>query len=148
MPKGFAKTAKFALTREECKMAKTKVSFSIEPKLQAEAECLMKTVECSSMSEFYEKAVQFYVLHLHLKHNESYFGEILSKTLEGMINRLGDRLAKMQFKDIVTGTQLFLLLANENNWSQEYIDEMYGYAVEEAKKIPSVKLWNEERRYD
>ena len=55
-------------------MAKTKVSFSIEPKLQAEAECLMKTVECSSMSEFYEKAVQFYVLHLHLKHNESYFG--------------------------------------------------------------------------
>ena len=98
MPKGFAKTAKFALTREECKMAKTKVSFSIEPKLQAEAECLMKTVECNSMSEFYEKAVQFYVLHLHLKHNESYFGEILSKTLEGMINRLGDRIAKMQFK--------------------------------------------------
>lgn len=121
-------------------MAKTKVSFSIEPKLQAEAECLMKTVECSSMSEFYEKAVQFYVLHLHLKHNESYFGEILSTTLEGMINSLGDRLAKMQFKDIVTGTQLFLLMAAENNWSQEYIDEMYGYAVEQAKKIPSAKF--------
>ncbi len=129
-------------------MAKTKVSFSIEPKLQAEAECLMKTVECNSMSEFYEKAVQFYVLHLHLKHNESYFGEILSKTLEGMINRLGDRIAKMQFKDIVSGTQLFMLLANEYEWSQEYIDGVYGHAVEEAKKIPSVKLWNEERSYD
>jgi len=25
---------------------------------------------------------------------------------------------------------------------------VYAHAVEEAKKIPSVKLWNEERRYD
>ena len=129
-------------------MAKTKVSFSIEPKLQAEAECLMKTVECSSMSEFYEKAVQFYVLHLHLKNNESYFGEIVTTTLEGMIKNLGDRIAKMQFKDIVAGTQLFMLLANEYEWSQEYIDGIYGHAVEEAKKIPSVNFWNNERGYE
>lgn len=128
-------------------MAKTKVSFSIEPKLQAEAECLMKTVECSSMSEFYEKAVQFYVLHLHLKNSESYFGEIVTTTLEGMIKNLGDRIAKMQFKDIVSGTQLFMLLANEYEWSQEYIDGVYGHAVEEAKKIPSVNFWNNERGY-
>lgn len=129
-------------------MAKSKVSFSIEPKLQTEAECLMKIAECSSMSEFYEKAVQFFVMHLHLKNNESYFGEILSTTLEGMIKSLGDRMAKMQFKNITEVIHLFMMLANEYEWSQEYIDSVYGPAVEQAKKLPPIKHWIEERSLD
>ena len=118
-------------------MIKTKVSFSIDPKRQAEAECLKKIADCNSMSEFYEKAVQFYVMHLHVKNNENYFGDVVVKTLEGMLEKFSDRIVKMQFKDTVSVVQLFLLMAREYDWSQEYVNEIYGKAVAEAKRITS-----------
>lgn len=114
---------------------KNKVSFSIEPKLQTEAECLKQSVDCNSMSEFYEKAVQHYIMHLHLKNNESYFGEVVSKTLEGMIDSLGDRITKIQFKNAVTTEKLVELLADYYDWSDEDFDNLSRNAVENVRCI-------------
>ncbi|OQB12596.1 MAG: hypothetical protein BWY15_02159 [Firmicutes bacterium ADurb.Bin193] len=114
---------------------KTKVSFSIEPELLVETECLRAQVDCSSNSEFFMKAVQFYIAYLHLKNNENFFGEVITSTLEGMLDSMQNRIGAMQFKQAVETGKLFRLLARHYNWSEEDMDEAHEESVEDAKSI-------------
>lgn len=114
---------------------KNKISFSIDQKLLNEAKMLANDKEYSSLSEFVEKAVQYYVMHLHLKNNEDYFGGVVANTLKSMIDRLGDRITKMQFKNAVVTEKLAQILSFSYNLDEEDYERLNEIAKEEVMYI-------------
>ena len=116
-------------------MAKTKATFNIEPKLITEAECLLQQIGCSSKSEFFATAVEEYIAKLHLKNNENYFGNVITSTIDGKLEGLEKRLGSLEFKTAVMVATLVKMMAYENNWTEEQLDNVREECIEETRRL-------------
>ena len=115
-------------------MAKTKATFSIEPKIITEAECLAKLKEISR-SEFFATAVEEYIAKCHLENNENYFGNVVTSTIDGKLEGVEKRLGALEFKTAVMVSMLLKIITYENNWTEEELDDIREECIEEVKRL-------------
>lgn len=116
-------------------MKKEKVSFSITPQLLNEASCLMNSAGCKSQSEFFMKAVEFYIGYLHTKNNRDFLGELINSVMESRLENMERNIKNTYFKQAVTFEAIFQLIAKMFKLSQEDIDYWHNEAVDIVKSI-------------
>lgn len=98
---------------------------------------------CSSISEFIEKAIQFYAGFLASDQNEIYFPKVVISTLQGMLRDSENRLARILFKHAVAQSVTNNVLAAMGEISKEDLQELRKNCVEEVRRINGMLDLNE-----
>ncbi len=93
---------------------------------------LYKEDNCSSQSEFIEKAVLFYVGYLSAENNKSYLPNVVTSTLKGIVAESDNRQNRMLFKLAVE--MAMNVIASSQNIDRLSLDRLRGECVKEVKR--------------
>ena len=89
---------------------------------------------CSSQSEYIEKAVLFYTGYLASGKSQDYISQILSSTLRGMLSESESRISRMLFKLTVELSMTMNIIAATHAISQSQLRELRVTCVNEVKR--------------
>ena len=89
---------------------------------------------CSSQSEFIEKAVLFYVGFLASEGAGDYMPRIIVSTLQGIVNESSNRISRILFKQTVEQAIAMNVIAATCNISRDQLDKLRGMCVNQVKK--------------
>ena len=96
------------------KTDKTKVSCYFMPHTLAEVDHIYKSDNCSTRTEFIEKAVRFYLGYLNEESGINYISPMITETVKAEIKGTEQRLARLMFKVAVELGKLSHMLAAVN----------------------------------
>ena len=89
---------------------------------------------CSSQSEFIEKAVLFYIGYLASEGAGDYVPRIIVSTLQGIVNESSNRISRILFKQAVEQAIAMNVIAATCNISRDQLDKLRGMCVNQVKK--------------
>lgn len=89
---------------------------------------------CSSQSEFIEKAVWFYVGFLSTNSGGDYLPKILVSTLKGMMNDSDNRISRILFKLAVEQAITMNVVAATCNIPRDQLEKLRATCVTQVKK--------------
>ena len=89
---------------------------------------------CSSQSEFIEKAVLFYIGYLASEGAGDYMPRIIVSTLQGIVNESSNRISRILFKQAVEQAIAMNVIAATCNISRDQLDKLWGMCVNQVKK--------------
>lgn len=95
---------------------------------------IYKEDNCSSQSEFIEKAILFYLGYLSTENNKSYLPNIVTSTLKGIVAESDNRQNRMLFKLAVEMAMMMNVLASSQNIDRVSLDRLRGECVKEVKR--------------
>ena len=95
---------------------------------------LYESDNCSSQSEFIEKAILFYVGYLSAEDNKSYLPNIVTSTLKGIVAESDNRQNRMLFKLAVEMAMMMNVIASSQNIDRLSLDRLRGECVKEVKR--------------
>ena len=95
---------------------------------------LYKSDNCSSQSEFIEKAVLFYAGYLSAENNKSYLPNVVTSTLKGIVAESDNRQSRMLFKLAVEMAMMMNVIASSQNIDKLSLDSLRGECVKEVKR--------------
>ena len=90
---------------------------------------------CSSMSEFIEKAVQFYGGYVASEHNPNYFPNIVISTMKAVMRDSENRQNRNLFRIAVELGMLMNVMAATHDIDEDALDKLRGDCIEEIKRI-------------
>ena len=90
--------------------------------------------DCTSQSEFIEKAVKFYIGFISSDNGSDYLPKIIISTLKGIVNESDNRISRILFKLAVEQAITMNVVAATCNISQEQLDQLRGMCVSQVKK--------------
>lgn len=90
---------------------------------------------CSSKSEYIEKAIIFYSGFLSSNKNSNYLPNVITSTVKATIEGTEDRLARILFKLAVELAVTMNVVAYTNDISQETLSRVRGECVDEVKRL-------------
>ena len=97
---------------------------------------------CAVKNEYIEKAIRFYTGYLDTANASDYLPRILSDVLEGKLDALGSRMARLLFKLAVEQELNARILAALGQFNLDAVDQLRG------KCVQSVKQTNGEVRFE
>ena len=110
---------------------------------------LYKKDDCSSQSEFIEKAVIFYSGYIHAQNTGVFLPQTLSSMIEGIIKATENRLARVTFKLALEVCMMMHIFAELNELPEAYLNKLRGKCVKEIKKsIGALNLNNAVKSHD
>ena len=128
---------------------KKKSAFWLNPETKNMIIELYKKDNCSSQSEFVEKAVLFYSGYIHTQNTGSFLSQTLSSMLTGIVQTSEDRLARVTFKLALEVCMMMHIFAELNELPEAYLNKLRGKCVKEVKKsIGAVNLNNAVKIHD
>lgn len=95
---------------------------------------IYKEDNCSSQSEFIEKAILFYAGYLSAENNKSYLPNIVTSTLKGIVAESDNRQNRMLFKLAVEMAIMMNVIASSQNIDRVSLDRLRGECVKEVKR--------------
>ncbi len=95
---------------------------------------LYESDNCSSQSEFIEKAILFYAGYLSAEDNKSYLPNIVTSTLKGIVAESDNRQNRMLFKLAVEMAMMMNVIASSQNIDRLSLDRLRGECVKEVKR--------------
>ena len=90
---------------------------------------------CSSMSEFIEKAVQFYGGYVASEHNPNYFPNIVISTMKSIMRDSENRQNRNLFRIAVELGMLMNVMAATHDIPEDALVKLRGDCIEEIKRI-------------
>lgn len=90
--------------------------------------------DCTSQSEFIEKAVLFYIGFLSAETGGDYLPKIIVSTLKGIVNESDNRISRVLFKLAVEQAITMNVVAATCNISREQLEKLRGMCVSQVKK--------------
>ncbi len=109
--------------------------------LWAKEETLQKTEEwykktnCLTKSEFFEKAVDFYVGYLSSNDNKEYLPNIVLSTLKGIVAESENKQSRALFKLAVEMAVMMNLMASIQEIDEVELERLRGECVKEVKRL-------------
>lgn len=94
-----------------------------------------KQDNCSSQSEFIEKAVLFYVGYLSSEENKNYLGSIITSTLKSIVAESDNRQNRMLFKLAVEMAVMMNVVASMQDIDRLSLERLRGECVKEVKRL-------------
>lgn len=88
--------------------------------------------ENCTKSEFIEKAVRFYCGYLNAESLDNYLPSVMSATLEGHLNLLAERVAKLLYKQCVELAMLTHIVAADTDIDEATLDRLRGRCVQDV----------------
>lgn len=89
---------------------------------------------CSSQSEFIEKAVQFYIGFISTGDGSDYLPKIITSTLKGIVNESDNRISRILFKMAVEQAITMNVVAATCNISRDQLDKLRGTCITQVKR--------------
>lgn len=89
---------------------------------------------CSSQSEFIEKAIQFYIGFISSDNGSDYLPKIIISTLKGIVNDSDNRISRILFKLAVEQAITMNVVAATCNISREQLEKLRGTCVSQVKR--------------
>ena len=89
---------------------------------------------CSSKSEFIEKAILFYAGYLDYKSSEEYNSKMLASTLKSIIEESDNRIGRLIFKMAVELAMTMNIIAATHDIDDISLEKLRGECVKEVKK--------------
>lgn len=99
---------------------------------------LYKPDNCSSRSEFIEKAVKFYAGYICADKSVNYISPLLTSMLEAAVLNSEQRISRNLFKIAVELGKLSHMLAASNEIDDGVVRELHRMCVEEVRRINGV----------
>lgn len=117
------------------KEVKRRFQLWIKPSVLAMAAEYMEEDNCSSQSEFIEKAVRFYAGYLSAEDNKSYLSNAVTSTLKGIVAESDNRQNRIMFKLAVEMAVMMNLLAADREIDKTALERLRGECVKEVKRL-------------
>lgn len=89
---------------------------------------------CTSQSEFIEKAIQFYIGFISSENGSDYLPKIITSTLKGIVNESDNRISRILFKMAVEQAITMNVVAATCNISRDQLDKLRGTCVAQVKR--------------
>ena len=102
--------------------------------------------DCTSQSEFIEKAIQFYIGFISSENGSDYLPKIITSTLKGIVNESDNRISRILFKMAVEQAITMNVVAATCNISRDQLDKLRGTCVAQVKR--SNGAYSFENAYD
>ena len=93
-----------------------------------------KDDNCSSASEFIEKAILFYLGYLSSQENQDYLAQIIPATVKGIVDGSANRMGRLLFKIAVEMAVSENILAAVCDVNQIDLNRLRGQCVQEIRK--------------
>ena len=120
--------------KETKKEKKSPYRVWIKPSIMERVETLKEADNCSSNSEFVEKALQFYIGYLSCKENRFFLPNTITSTMKSIVNESTNQQRTLLFKIAVENTIMANILALNNNLDEVAMQRLRGYCIDEVKK--------------
>lgn len=91
-----------------------------------------------SRNQVIEAAVDFYFGYMTSELNQGYLCSIVGQKMEGMINSLSDRTARLQFKEAVELNLLTRLIASHFDISKSEYESLRKTAVDDVRATKGI----------
>ena len=93
-----------------------------------------KDDNCSSASEFIEKAILFYLGYLSTQVNQDYLAQVIPATVKGIVDESSNRMGRLLFKIAVELAVSENILAAVCDVNQTDLTRLRGQCVQEVRK--------------
>lgn len=93
-----------------------------------------KDDNCSSASEFIEKAILFYLGYLSCQENQDYLADVIPSTVKGIVDESSNRMGRLLFKMAVEQAVTSNILAAVCEVDQQELKRLRGQCVQEIKR--------------
>lgn len=117
------------------KEIKRRFQFWVKPSTLELVGRYMEDDNCSSQSEFIEKAVLFYAGYLSAKENKTYLPNIVTSTLKGIVAESDNKQSRLLFKLAVEMAMMMNLLAASQEVDKVSLERLRGECVKEVKRL-------------
>ena len=99
-----------------------------------EAKKHYKDDNCSSASEFIEKAILFYLGYLSSQENQDYLAQVIPATVKGIVDESSNRMGRLLFKMAVEESMMMRLLAMDESLTFSELEPLRKWAIQTVKK--------------
>jgi len=117
---------------------KHKHSMWLSDELWADVKDAYHADGCSTVNQFVEKGMRFYLGYLRAKDAGDYLPRVLAQTLEGKLGALGSRIGGVLFKLAVNDDMLTHVLAAGSDIDLAVLDKLRVQCVNETKQTHGV----------
>ena len=93
-----------------------------------------KDDNCSSASEFIEKAILFYLGYLSSQENQDYLAQVIPATVKGIVDESSNRMGRLLFKMAVEQAVISNILAAVCDVNQQELKRLRGQCVQEIRR--------------
>ncbi|MFR5134223.1 MAG: hypothetical protein ACLTEG_03875 [Acutalibacter sp.] len=106
-----------------------------------------KDDNCSSASEFIEKAILFYLGYLSSQENQDYLASIIPSTVKGIVDESANRMGRLLFKIAVEMAVVENILAAVCDVDELEVTRLRGQCVKEIKSTNGLLSFEEALRW-
>ena len=119
---------------EEKQEVKRRFQLWIKPSTLDLTEQFFHQDNCSSKSEFIEKAIRFYIGYVTSNHAQDYFSQVIPATVKGIVDESANRMRRLLFKMAVELAVIENILAAVCEVDQQELKRLRGQCIEEIKR--------------
>lgn len=128
-----------AYLRKETEMSKTQISVLLPDSTLKKLESLQSLENASlSRNQIIEQAIDFYFGYKTSELNQDYLCTVIGQKIEGMLNNVTDRTARLQFKEAVEMNLLTRLIASQFDIDKMTYEKMRKTAVDDVKSTKGI----------
>jgi hypothetical protein len=128
-------------------MAKKRMAVYFQPETIKKIEQEYREDNCSSKTEFIEKAVKFYIGYLNEEDNINYLSPMITETVKAQIKGTEQRLSRLLFKVAVELGKLSHMTAAVNEVDDETLDKLHAMCVNEVRRINGIIDYEDAAEY-
>ena len=132
---------------EEEKDVNRKFPLWIYPSLWAEVDSLYKTDNCSSRTEFMEKAIRFYIGYVTSGNAQDYLANVIPSAVKGIVDESTNRMGRLLFKIAVEMAVVENILAAVCDVDEIEVKRLRGQCVKEIKSTNGLLSFEEALRW-
>lgn len=120
-------------------MSKTQISVLLPDSALKKLESLQSLENVSlSRNQIIEQAINFYFGYKTSELNQDYLCSVIGQKIEGMLNNITDRTARLQFKEAVEMNLLTRLIASQFDIDKMTYEKMRKTAVDDVKSTKGI----------
>ena len=120
-------------------MSKTQISVLLPDSALKKMESLQSLENASlSRNQIIEQAIDFYFGYKTSELNQDYLCSVIGQKIEGMLNNVTDRTARLQFKEAVEMNLLTRLIASQFDIDKMTYEKMRKTAVDDVKSTKGI----------
>ena len=121
--------------KEKSKESKRKFALWVKESTLDLAKKRYKADNCSSQSEFIEKAILFYTGYLSAEDNRAYLPSVIVSTMKGIVAESENKQGRALFKLAVEMAIMMNLIAAKSDVDELMLERLRGACVAEVKRL-------------
>ena len=121
--------------KEKSKESKRKFALWAKESTLDITKAYYKKDNCSSQSEFIEKAIVFYVGYLSAEDNRAYLPSVIVSTMKGIVAESENKQGRALFKLAVEMAIMMNLIAAKSDVDELMLERLRGACVAEVKRL-------------